>query len=74
MGLGRNDVKKAWKASQLVTGGEALGQNIESISPAPAWKAVHWRLIVLPSRQRVACYPLIPRASPPVTQSIALQA
>ena len=50
-----------------VTGGEALGQDIAPPSPAPAWKAVPQRLMVLPSRQQGASYTLIPRASPPVT-------
>ena len=57
-----------------VTGGEALGQDIASSSPAPAWKAVPQRLMVLPSRQQGASCALIPRASPPVTKSKALQA
>ena len=43
-------------------------------SPAPAWKAVPQRLMVLPSRQQGASYTLTPRASPPVSKSKALQA
>ena len=35
-------------------------------SPEFPWKAVPQRLMVLPSRQQGASYPLIPRASPPV--------
>ena len=58
---------QAWKALLWCNRGQSPRTEHREHLPAPAWKAVPWRLIVQPSRQRVQVIRLFPRASPPVT-------